>query len=72
MTEYKKLLETALQNITEVRQQIIQQIETEHQKQEPNESRIYHLTDYKIELLDTKLRLQSLIKNIHTIEEEKI
>lgn len=70
MTEYKKLLETALKNITEVRQQIIQQIETENQKQEPNESRIYYLTDYKIELLDQKLRLQSMIKNLSKIEKK--
>ena len=67
MSEYKTLLQDALKSIDEARNEIIEQIEKENQKDEPNEARIYHLTDYKIELLDQKLRLQGLIKNLHLI-----
>ena len=67
MSEYKTLLQDALTNIDKARNEIIEQIEKENQKDEPNEARIYHLTDYKIELLDQKLRLQGLIKNLHLI-----
>ena len=52
MSEYKEKLNIALANITDVRETIIKQIEKEHQKEHPNELRIFHLTDYKIELLD--------------------
>lgn len=70
MSEYKEKLNIALANITDVRETIIKQIEKEHQKEHPNELKIFQLTDYKIELLDQKLRLQSMIRNLHKIEEE--
>ena len=69
MSEYEDKLNIALANITDVRNNIIQQIETEYKKEKPNELRIFQLTDYKIELLDQKLRLQSMIRNLHKIEE---
>lgn len=71
MSEYKSLLENALANITNVRNEIIKEIETESDKDEPNELRIYHLSDYKIELLDQKMRLEGLIRNIHLIQGDK-
>ena len=70
MSEYETLLKNALANIDRARNQVIEQIEKEHEKDQPNEARIYHLTDYKIEMLDQKLRLQGLIKNLHLIEEQ--
>ena len=69
MSEYEDKLNIALANITDVRNKIIQQIETEYQKEKPNELKIFQLTDFKIELLDQKLRLQSMIRNLHKIEE---
>lgn len=59
----KSELNIALENIEKARASVIKELESE-----TDEKRIYSLIDYKLELLDMKLRLKDMLNNLHLIE----
>ena len=56
-------LNIALDNIEKARKTVIQELEDE-----TDEKRIYSLINYKLELLDIKLRLKDMLNNLKLIE----
>ena len=56
-------LNIALENVEKARNKIIEELD-----KETNEKRIYTLIDYKLELLDVKLRLKDMLKNLRMIK----
>lgn len=67
MTEIKDKLQTALDNVEEVRQTIIKRLDNEDYK---SQKEFYSLIDYKLELLDLKLRLKDMLENLHLINQD--
>ena len=59
----KSELNIALENIEKARASVIKELESE-----TDEKRIYSLIDYKLELLDMKLRLKDMLNNLHLIK----
>lgn len=67
MTELEEKLKTALTNIEEVRQTIIKRINEEDYN---NQKQFYTLIDYKLELLDVKLRLKDMLEHLDLIQSD--
>ena len=67
MTELEEKLKTALTNIEEVRQTIIKRINEEDYN---SQKQFYTLIDYKLELLDVKLRLKDMLEHLDLIQSD--
>ena len=67
MTELEEKLKTSLTNIEEVRQTIIKRINEEDYN---NQKQFYTLIDYKLELLDVKLRLKDMLEHLDLIQSD--
>jgi hypothetical protein len=65
MSELEDKLNIALANVETVKQMIMYR-----KANEKNQDKVNCLANYNLELLDLKLRLKDMIKNLHTIEEE--
>lgn len=66
--ELKNELEIALRNIENVREQIKVQLEKVQQENDVDERQVHLLVNYKLELLDVKLRLKDFIEHLHLIQ----
>ena len=66
--ELKNELEIALKNIENVREQIKVQLEKVQQENDVDERQVHLLVNYKLELLDVKLRLKDFIEHLHLIQ----
>lgn len=61
-------LESALVNVEEARKLIIEKIDEENKKEEPNQKRLFLLVDWKLALLDVKMSLKNIVADLHKIE----
>lgn len=66
--ELKNELEIALKNIENVREQIKVQLEKVQQENDVDERQVHLLVNYKLEMLDVKLRLKDFIEHLHLIQ----
>ena len=66
--ELKNELEIALKNIEKAREQIKVQLEKVQQENDVDERQVHLLVNYKLELLDVKLRLKDFIEHLHLIQ----
>ena len=66
--QIKQDLEAALSNTENVREKIKEQLEEIQKSDKPDSKQLHLLVDYKLELLDIKLRLKDMIRNLHLIK----
>ena len=66
--EIKLELEVALANIEKAREQIKVQLEKVQSEDGVDERQVHLLVNYKLELLDVKLRLKDFLEHLHLIQ----
>lgn len=66
--QIKQELEVALENIEKAREKVKDQLDKIQDQDNPEERQIHLLVNYKLELLDLKLRLQDMLKHLHLIK----
>ena len=66
--QIKQELEVALENTEKAREKIKSQLDKIQEQDNPEERQIHLLVNYKLELLDLKLRLQDMLKHLHLIK----
>lgn len=66
--QIRQELEAALENAEKAREKIKNQLDKVQEQDNPEESQVYLLVNYKLELLDLKLRLQDMLKHLHLIK----
>ena len=64
----QKRIEKALENTEEARQNILVKLERHHNDEVDDEKQLHLLVNYKLELLDVKLRLKDMLEHLHLIE----
>lgn len=64
----QKRIEKALENTEEARQIILVKLERHHNDEVDDEKQLHLLVNYKLELLDVKLRLKDMLEHLHLIE----
>lgn len=64
----QKRIEKALENTEEARQIILVKLERHHNDEVDDEKQLHFLVNYKLELLDVKLRLKDMLEHLHLIE----
>ena len=66
--QIRQELEAALENAEKAREKIKNQLDKVQEQDNPEESQVHLLVNYKLELLDLKLRLQDMLKHLHLIK----
>ncbi len=66
--QIKNELETALENTEKVREKMKQQLGKVQEHDDVDENQVHLLVNYKLELLDLKLRLEDMLKHLHLIK----
>ncbi len=66
--EIKSELEVALANIEKAREQIKVQLEKVQSEEIVDERQVHLLVNYKLEMLDVKLRLKDFLEHLHLIQ----
>lgn len=64
----KSELEIALANIEKAREQIKEQLDKVQQEETADMRQVHLLVNYKLEILDVKLRLKDFIEHLHLIQ----
>lgn len=64
----QKRIEKALGNTEEARQIILVKLERHYNDEVDDEKQMHLLVNYKLELLDVKLRLKDMLEHLHLIE----
>lgn len=64
----KSELEVALANIEKAREQIKEQLDKVQQEETADMRQVHLLVNYKLEMLDVKLRLKDFIEHLHLIQ----
>ena len=64
----QKRIEKALENTEEARQIILVKLERLYNDEVDDEKQLHLLVNYKLELLDVKLRLKDMLEHPHLIE----
>ena len=64
----QKRIEKALENTEEARQIILVKLERHHNDEVDDEKQLHLLVNYKLELLDVKLRLKDMLEHLPLIE----
>lgn len=64
----QKRIEKALENTEEARQIILVKLERLYNDEVDDEKQLHLLVNYKLELLDVKLRLKDMLEHLHLIE----
>lgn len=64
----QKRIEKALENTEDARQIILVKLERHHNDEVDDEKQLHLLVNYKLELLDVKLRLKDMLEHLHLIE----
>lgn len=64
----RKRIEKALGNTEEARQIILVKLERHYNDEVDDEKQLHLLVNYKLELLDVKLRLKDMLEHLHLIE----
>lgn len=68
MEQIKSELEIALNNIDKAREKIKVQLDKVQQEEDIDERQVHLLVNYKLELLDVKLRLKDFLEHLHLIK----
>ena len=68
MEQIKSELEIALTNIEKAREKIKVQLDKVQQEDDVDERQVHLLVNYKLELLDMKLRLKDFLEHLYLIK----